>query len=99
MAHIVVYLQRTTRGLHPGSMLQMCVGRDVGHVRGASVRGVCLGDAAPLDDRLLVEASRVGADQIVFLGTEGIQNLFRQLAPRHVLAPYTREAGSVLAQA
>ena len=99
MAHIVVYLQRTTRGLHPGSTLAACLARDVGDQRGAAVLGLCLGDAGSFDDRLIVEASRAGVDQIVFLGPEGIQNLFRRLAPRHVLAPYTREAGSVLAQA
>lgn len=99
MAHIVVYLQRTPRGLHPGSVLALCLGREVGDLRGASVLGLCLGDAGAFDDRLIVEASRAGADQVVFLGPEGIQKLFRRLAPRHVLAPYTREAGSVLAQA
>jgi hypothetical protein len=99
MAHVVVYLQRTTRGLHPGSMAALCLAREVGDARGASVLSLCLGDAGPFDDRLIVEASRAGADQIVFLGPEGIQKLFRRLAPRHVFAPYTREAGSVLAQA
>ncbi|PRP98807.1 hypothetical protein ENSA5_29630 [Enhygromyxa salina] len=99
MAHVVVYLQRTTRGLHPGSAVALCVAREVADTRGASVLSLCLGDAGAFDDRLIVEASRSGADQIVFLGPEGIQKLFRRLSPRHVFAPYTREAGSVLAQA
>src|SRR5690606_18306161 len=99
MAHVVVYLQRTTRGLHPGSMIALCIAREVADARGASVTSLCLGDAGAFDDRLIVEASRAGADQIVFLGPEGVQKLFRRLAPRHVFAPYTREAGSVLAQA
>jgi hypothetical protein len=99
MAHVVVYLQRTTRGLHPGSALALCLAREVGDARGASVLSLCLGDAGAFDDRVIVEASRAGADQIVFLGPEGIQKLVRRLAPRHVFAPYTREAGSVLAQA
>lgn len=99
MAHVVVYLQRTTRGLHPGSVVALCLARDVADVRGASVLSLCLGDAGAFDDRLIVEASRSGTDQIVFLGPEGIQKLFRRLSPRHVFAPYTREAGSVLAQA
>lgn len=99
MAHVVVYLQRTTRGLHPGSMVALCLAREVADARGASVSSLCLGDAGAFDDRLIVEASRAGADQIVFLGPEGVQKLFRRLAPRHVFAPYTREAGSVLAQA
>lgn len=99
MAHVVVYLQRTTRGLHPGSMVGLCLAREVADARGASVLSLCLGDAGAFDDRLVVEASRAGADQIVFLGPEGIQKLFRRLSPRHVFAPYTREAGSVLAQA
>lgn len=99
MAHVVVYLQRTTRGLHPGSMVALCLAREVAETRGASVTSLCLGDAGAFDDRLIVEASRAGADQIVFLGPEGIHKLFRRLAPRHVIAPYTRESGSVLAQA
>jgi hypothetical protein len=99
MAHVVVYLQRTTRGLHPGSMVALCLAREVADARGASVTSLCLGDAGAFDDRLVVEASRAGTDAIVFLGPEGIQKLFRRLTPRHVLAPYTREAGSVLAQA
>jgi hypothetical protein len=99
MAHVVVYLQRTTRGLHPGSAIALCLAREVGDARGATVLSLCLGDAGAFDDRLIVEASRCGTDQVVFLGPEGIQKLFRRLAPRHVFAPYTREAGSVLAQA
>ena len=99
MAHIVVYLQRTARGLHPGSAVALCLAREVADVRGASVVSLCLGDGGAFDDRILVEASRSGADQIVFLGPEGIQKLFKRLSPRHVFAPYTREAGSVLAQA
>ncbi|KIG13215.1 hypothetical protein DB30_00438 [Enhygromyxa salina] len=99
MAHVVVYLQRTTRGPHPGSLVALCLAREVADARGASVLTLCLGDAGGFDDRLIVEASRSGADQIVFLGPEGIQKLFRRLSPRHVFAPYTREAGSVLAQA
>ena len=99
MAHIVVYLQRTARGLHPGSSMALCVAREVADARGASVVSLCLGDGGAFDDRILVEASRSGADQIVFLGPEGIQKLFRRLSPRHVFAPYTREAGSILAQA
>ena len=99
MAHVVVYLQRTTRGLHPGSAAALCLAREVGEARGATVLSLCLGDAGAFDDRLLVEAARCGTDQVVFLGPEGIAKLFRRLTPRHVFAPYTREAGSVLAQA
>ncbi len=99
MAHVVVYLQRTTRGLHPGSLAALCLAREVADARGASVLSLCLGDAGAFDDRVIVEASRAGTDQLVFLGPEGIQKLVRRLAPKHVVAPYTREAGSVLAQA
>lgn len=99
MAHIVVYLQRTSRGLHPGSLGALCAARDVADNRGASVLGVCLGDAGAFDDRIIVEASRVGADQLVFAGPEGITKLVRRLAPRHVFAAYTREAIDVLESA
>ncbi len=99
MAHLVVYLQRTTRGLHPGSLAALCIAREVADARGAAVLSLCLGDAGAFDDRVVTEASRAGTDQLVFLGPEGIQKLVRRLQPRHVLGPYTREAGSVLAQA
>lgn len=99
MAHVVVYLQRTTRGLHPGSLAALCIAREVADARGAAVLSLCLGDAGAFDDRVVTEASRAGTDQLVFLGPEGIQKLVRRLQPRHVLGPYTREAGSVLAQA
>ncbi|MFV8756630.1 hypothetical protein ACNOYE_39300 [Nannocystaceae bacterium ST9] len=99
MAHIVVYLQRTTRGLHPGSLAALCVAREVADARGAAVLSLCLGDAGAFDDRVVIEASRAGTDQLVFLGPEGIQKLVRRLQPRHVISSYTREASSVLAQA
>jgi hypothetical protein len=99
MGHVIVYLQRTTRGLHPGSLVALCVAREVADARGAAVLSLCLGDAGAFDDRVVIEASRAGTDQLVFLGPEGIQKLMRRLQPRHVLSPYTREASSVLAQA
>lgn len=99
MAHVVVYLQRTTRGLHPGSLVALCVAREIADARGSAVISLCLGDAGAFDDRVVVEASRAGTDQLVFLGPEGIQKLVRRLQPRHVLSPYNAEASSVLAQA
>jgi hypothetical protein len=99
MAHVVVYLQRTTRGLHPGSLVALCVAREVADARGGAVISLCLGDAGAFDERVVIEASRAGTDQLVFLGPEGIQKLVRRLQPRHVLSPYNREANSVLAQA
>jgi hypothetical protein len=99
MAHVVVYLQRTTRGLHPGSLVALCVAREVADARGCAVISLCLGDAGAFDDRVVVEASRAGTDQLVFLGPEGISKLVRRLQPRHVFSPYNREASSVLAQA
>lgn len=99
MGHVVVYLQRTTRGLHPGSLVALCVAREVADARGSAVLSLCLGDAGAFDDRVVIEASRAGTDQLVFLGPDGIQKLVRRLQPRLVLSPYTREAGSVLAQA
>ncbi|NVB41903.1 hypothetical protein G6O69_28995 [Pseudenhygromyxa sp. WMMC2535] len=98
MAHIVVYLQRTPRGLHPGSLVGLCLARDIANERGASVLGLCLGDAGAFDDRVVVEASRAGADQLVFMGPEGIDKLFRRIAPRHVLAPLTPDAEALLGQ-
>lgn len=99
MAHVVVYLQRTTRGLHPGSVVALCMAREVADARGASVLSLCLGDAGAFDDRIIVEASRNGTDQVVFLGPEGIRKMVERLSPRHVFAPYTRKSGSILAQA
>lgn len=91
MAHILVYLQRTPGGLHPGSALALCCARDIGSERGATVTAICPGDAGSLDKGVATAASRFGADVLVFGGPKGLHTLFKQLNPVHVLVPWTDE--------
>lgn len=91
MAHIVVYLQRTPQGLHPASAVGVCLARDIGSQRGATVTAVCRGDAGGLDRSVVTAAGRFGADVVVFGGPNALDNLQRRLRPVHVLTPWTPE--------
>lgn len=91
MAHILVYLQRTPMGMHPASAVALCVARDLGSERGATVTGVCAGDAGPLDRAMVSGAARFGADVVVFCGPGGLERLDERLRPVHVLTPFTSE--------
>ncbi|MCA9655481.1 MAG: hypothetical protein H6712_02765 [Myxococcales bacterium] len=95
MAHILVYLQRTPAGLHPGSAVALCRARDIGSERGATITAVCPGDAGALDKGIAAAAGRFGADVLVFGGPKGLQTLFQQLNPVHVLVPWTEEGLAV----
>lgn len=94
MAHVLVYLQRSPRGLHPASSVALCVARDIGSTRGASVLGICPGDAGPFDDHMVAAAGKAGADQVIFVGPSGLRALVDRLRPKHVLMPWTPEAGA-----
>jgi hypothetical protein len=91
MAHILVYLQRTPSGLHPASAVALCRARDIGSDRGASITAMCSGDAGALDRGIAAAAGRFGADVLVFGGPHGLESLFEQLHPVHVLVPWTDE--------
>jgi len=91
MAHILVYLQRTPLGMHPASAVALCVARDLGSERGATVTAVCAGDAGPLDRAMVAGAGRHGADVVVFCGPGGLERLQERLRPVHVLTPFTAE--------
>lgn len=91
MAHVLVYLQRTPAGLHPASAMALCLARDIGSERGATVTAICAGDAGELDRAIVSAAGRYGADGMVFCGPGGIERLHRRLRPVHVLAPWTSE--------
>lgn len=91
MAHILVYLQRTPEGLHPGSAVALCRARDIGSERGATITAVSLGDAGSLDKGIAAAAGRFGADVLVFGGPKGLHTLFQKLNPVHVLVPWTDE--------
>lgn len=91
MAHIVVYLQRTPQGLHPGSAVALCWARDIASERGASVTAVGLGDAGDSDDALARMAGRFGADALVLGGEEVLERVVERLHPVHVLVPWTSE--------
>jgi hypothetical protein len=91
MAHILVYLQRTPRGLHPASAVALCLARDVASERGATVTAIGTGDGGPADASLARAAARFGADQLLLAGPTGFSDLVTQLRPAHVLVPWTRE--------
>ena len=91
MAHVLVYLQRTPDGLHPGSAVALCVARDLSTERGATVTAVCPGDAGNLDEGIVRAASRFGADLVLFGGPKIVEHVQERLQPVHVLAPWTPE--------
>ena len=96
MAHVLVYLQRTPHGLHPGSATALCVARDLAEVRGASVTGICLGDGGDFDQHVIDASGRLGADQVFFVGPGGLREAHDRLRARHVLLPWTYEANSAV---
>lgn len=89
MAHIAVHLQRTPQGLHPASAVALCWARDIGSARGATVTGLCVGDAGHADKGIAAAAARFGADVLLFTGRNGLRNLCERLNPVHVLVPFT----------
>lgn len=92
MAHILVYIQRSPRGIHPASAVALCVARDLGSQRGASIFGLCLGDGGPFDEHVVAAAGKAGADQIMFVGPHGLRTMVDRLRPKHLLTPWTVEA-------
>jgi len=97
MAHIVVYLQRTPQGLHPGSAIALCWARDIASERGASVTAVGLGDAGAADEALVRAASRFGADAVTLCADGGLARVCERLHPVHTLVPWTSEGLAVSA--
>lgn len=99
MAHVLVYLQRSPRGIHPASALALCVARDLGSQRGASVFALCPGDGGAFDDHVVAAAGRAGADQVVFVGPHGLQTMVERMRPKHLLTPWTVEADQAVQSA
>jgi hypothetical protein len=91
MAHVLVYLQRTSLGLHPASAAALCLARDFADARGATVTALCAGDGKTLDEGITTAAGRFGADVLMFCGPEGLEEMVDRLHPVHVLAPWTAE--------
>lgn len=91
MAHILVYAQRTPQGIHPASAAALCLARDIGSERGATVSAVCPGDAGRADQFVIGAVSRYGADVLTFLGPAGMRPLQERLHPLLVFVPYTEE--------
>lgn len=91
MAHILVYAQRTPQGIHPASAAALCLARDIGSERGATVSAVCPGDAGRADQFVIGAVSRFGADGLTFLGPAGLRPLQDRLHPLLVFVPHTEE--------
>ncbi len=89
MAHLVVLLQRTPSGLHPGSATGLCVARDVADTRGATLSAICEGDAGNFDDKIVAQASLYGADSVIFVGPHGLRDLCARWRPLHIFVPWT----------
>lgn len=96
MAHILVYLERTPDGLHPASAAGLCIARDIGSNRGATVTAVAPGDAGPLDAGVARAAGRFGADVLMFFARGGLDDLVSRLRPVHLLTPWTLEGLSAV---
>ncbi|MEE9385888.1 MAG: hypothetical protein V3V08_20960 [Nannocystaceae bacterium] len=96
MGHILCYLQRTPTGLHPASVLSLCLARDFASQRGATVIGLAAGDGTEGDDTVVRQASRYGADQLVFVGARGLTSARDRLRPLHFIAPCSVEGNAVL---
>lgn len=96
MAHILVYAQRTPQGIHPASAVALCLARDIGSERGATVTAVCPGDAGRADQFVIGAVSRFGADLLTFLGPAGLRPLHERLRPLLVFVPYTEEGLAAL---
>ncbi|HEY8375407.1 MAG TPA: hypothetical protein VIK91_02910 [Nannocystis sp.] len=96
MAHILVYAQRTPHGIHPASAAALCVARDIGSERGATISAVCPGDGGRADQFVIGAVSRYGADLLTFLGPAGIRPLYTRLHPLIIFVPYTEEGLSVI---
>jgi hypothetical protein len=99
MASILVYLQRSPRGLHPASSVAACLARDLASSRGAAVLGVCAGDGGAFDGHVVDAAARAGCDQVLFVGPTGLRSLGERLQPRHLLVPWTSEGTAAVESA
>ena len=99
MATVLVYVQRTPRGLHPASVTALCVARDLGSQRGAAVVALCSGDGGEFDRHIERACGRYGADQLFFIGPQGLANTVARLQAAHVLTGWTREGIQTLGKA
>jgi hypothetical protein len=99
MASVVVYCERTPHGLHPSSRMALCVARDLGSRRGASVIALCDGDGGDFDLVIEAECGAVGADQLIFAGPDGLRRTVDRLRAKHVLVGWTPAGETALANA
>ncbi len=72
-------------------MISLCLARDIGSERGATITAVALGDHQNHNDRVCAAAGRFGADTLYFSGHDGLATLYERLQPISVLVPYTKE--------
>lgn len=99
MASVLVYVQRTPRGLHPASEIALCVARDIGTIRGATVTALAAGDGGDFDAHIEAQVGGLGADQLLFVGPEGLRGQATRLQPKHVISGWTRQAITAIGKA
>jgi len=72
-------------------MISLCLARDIGSERGASITALALGDHEQQNNRVCAAAGRYGADTLLFSGKKAIKDLYERLQPISLLVPYTHE--------
>ena len=99
MAFLLVYLERSSKGIHPASSVALCSARDIASTRGATLLAICEGEGGQHDQLVADEASRRGADQLVFTDRTGFKELYERLAPKSLLGPATAWSVEAMAEA
>jgi hypothetical protein len=79
--------------------MALCVARDLGTRRGATVVAVCEGDGGDFDAIIEEECGAVGADQLVFSGPDGLRRTAERLTARHIMVGWTPAGETALAHA
>ena len=99
MATVLVYVQRTPRGIHPASELALCVARDICTIRGATLTALASGDGAKFDQYVEERCGALGADQLLFVGPNGLRDMAARLEPKNLFAGWTRASIAAIGKA
>lgn len=98
MATLLVLLEASPFGIHPASALGLCVARDLASARGATVVASCEAQNPNADAAVLREATRRGADRMIFCDARQLKSLLPAMAPKCALAPATKKSRAKLTE-